>query len=200
MIVALADRDPEHSVDKDRNVHPTVFDIPIEIEDPHKTKMHAAVQSLEAGSTLEGIMAAEDEVAALAHQIRTGREKRDFLNGFAQDPAGFINRWMASQARDLDIVLGNEIGLPGTNGGLVREEDLRRSDLFRMPWVSLGRLCTKMRSLIPRPRISGRRSCYRQGGYPCCTGSRGGQGDGEKTRSSENERSPWRPPLRQGGR
>jgi SWI/SNF-related matrix-associated actin-dependent regulator of chromatin subfamily D len=125
-------------VDKDRNVHPTVFDIPIEIEDPHKTKMHAAVQSLEAGSTLEGIMAAEDEVAALAHQIRTGREKRDFLNGFAQDPAGFINRWMASQARDLDIVLGNEIGLPGTNGGLVREEDLRRSDLFRMPWVSLG--------------------------------------------------------------
>lgn len=117
-------------------MHPTVFDIPIEIEDPHKSKMHTAVQSLESGPTLEGIMAAEDEVAALAHQIRTGREKRDFLTGFAEDPAGFINRWMASQARDLDIVLGNEIGLPGTNGGMVREEDLRRSDLFRMPWVS----------------------------------------------------------------
>jgi SWI/SNF-related matrix-associated actin-dependent regulator of chromatin subfamily D len=131
------------SVDKARNIHPTVFDIPIEIEDPHKSKMHTAVQSLESGPILEGIMAAEDEVAALAHQIRTGREKRDFLNGFAQDPARFINRWMAGQARDLDVILGNEIGLPGTNGGLVREEDLRRSDLFRMPWVWIVVLPTR---------------------------------------------------------
>lgn len=53
----------------------------------------------------------------------------------SHDPANFINKWLASQARDLDLILGNEIGIPGTNGGLVREEDLRRSDLFRMPWV-----------------------------------------------------------------
>jgi SWI/SNF-related matrix-associated actin-dependent regulator of chromatin subfamily D len=122
-------------VDKERNIHPTVFDIPIEIEDPHKSKMHAAVQSLESGPMLDGIMAAEDEVASLAHQIRTGREKRNFLNEFAKDPADFVNKWLSSQARDLDQILGNEIGLPGTNGGMVREEDLRRSDLFRMPWV-----------------------------------------------------------------
>ena len=31
-------------------------------------------------------------------------------------------------------MLGYQIGA-GTNGGSVREEDLRRSDLFHMPWV-----------------------------------------------------------------
>jgi len=32
-------------------------------------------------------------------------------------------------------MLGHQIGVPGTNGGNVREEDLRRSDLFQLPWV-----------------------------------------------------------------
>ena len=32
-------------------------------------------------------------------------------------------------------MLGFQIGDVGTNGGSVREEDLRRSDLFQLPWV-----------------------------------------------------------------
>jgi len=32
-------------------------------------------------------------------------------------------------------MLGYQIGTSGSNGGSVREEDLRRSDLFNMPWV-----------------------------------------------------------------
>lgn len=51
------------------------------------------------------------------------------------DPANFINRWLSTQARDLDLILGNQIGAIGSNGGGVREEDLRRSDLFKLPWV-----------------------------------------------------------------
>lgn len=46
-----------------------------------------------------------------------------------------MHNWLAAQARDLDQMLGYQIGAPGTNGGSVREEDLRRSDLFQMPWV-----------------------------------------------------------------
>jgi hypothetical protein len=59
----------------------------------------------------------------------TGRIRR-------KDPANFINRWLASQARDLDAILGRQIGVAGENGGNIREEDLRRTDLFKMPWVS----------------------------------------------------------------
>lgn len=32
-------------------------------------------------------------------------------------------------------MLGYQIGQAVVNGGSVREEDLRRSDLFTMPWV-----------------------------------------------------------------
>jgi hypothetical protein len=103
------------------------------------------------------------QVATLAYTIRTSREKRDFLLAFAyvfpiccqsyfiidpcalshsKDPANFINRWLASQARDLDVILGRQIGVSGENGGNVREEDLRRTDLFKMPWVSCRPTCT----------------------------------------------------------
>lgn len=71
-----------HRVSKDRNIHPKVFDIPIEVEDPLKSKYHAAVQGLE-GPQLKEVMAAEDEVARLAHTIRSSRQKRDFLQNFA---------------------------------------------------------------------------------------------------------------------
>ncbi|GHJ86730.1 hypothetical protein NliqN6_3132 [Naganishia liquefaciens] len=121
-------------VDQDRSVCPKVFDIPIEIEDPLKTKSHAILSSLE-GQPMKEIMSAEDDVATLAYTIRTSREKRDFLLAFSKDPANFINRWLASQARDLDAILGRQIGVAGENGGNIREEDLRRTDLFKMPWV-----------------------------------------------------------------
>lgn len=72
-----------YSVDKERNVNPVVYDIPFEVEDPIKSKMHNAVQMLESGTIIKGLMDIEDEVAALAHQIRSAREKKDFLNAFA---------------------------------------------------------------------------------------------------------------------
>ena len=53
---------------------------------------------------------------------------------FSAEPRVFIQNWLAAQARDLDTMLGYQVGLGG-NGGSVTEEDLRRSDLFNMPWV-----------------------------------------------------------------
>ncbi len=47
----------------------------------------------------------------------------------------FIQNWLAAQARDLDEMLGYQIGVAG-NGASVREEDLKRSDLFSLPWVN----------------------------------------------------------------
>lgn len=71
------------SVDKERSINPVVFDVPFEVEDPIKSKMHTAVQMLESGTIIKGLMDIEDEVAALAHQIRSAREKKDFLSAFA---------------------------------------------------------------------------------------------------------------------
>lgn len=61
-----------------------------------------------------------------------------FTDSGSASPYAFIHNWLAAQARDLDQMLGFQIGAPGTNGGSVREEDLRRSDLFTLPWVDEG--------------------------------------------------------------
>ncbi|KAK6908486.1 hypothetical protein I203_102488 [Kwoniella mangroviensis CBS 8507] len=121
-------------VDKDFNFHPKCFDIPIELEDPLKSKMSSLVQSFE-GKEGKEIVQLEDKVGELAYFARDVKQKRDFLESFASNPQAFIQNWLAVQARDLDQMLGYQIGTPGLNGGNIREEDLRRSDLFSLPWV-----------------------------------------------------------------
>lgn len=61
LVLTLCFSSSNHSVDQERNVNPKVFDIPIEIEDPLKTKAHAILNSLE-GPPMRDIIAAEDEV------------------------------------------------------------------------------------------------------------------------------------------
>ncbi|ODO08498.1 hypothetical protein L198_00228 [Cryptococcus wingfieldii CBS 7118] len=121
-------------VTKDYNFHQKCFDIPLEMEDPLKSKMASMVSSFEGPEGAE-VMKMEDKVAELAYFVRELKEKRDFLESFAANPQSFINSYLAAQARDLDLSLGYQIGQATANGGSVREEDLRRSDLFQMPWV-----------------------------------------------------------------
>ncbi|KAJ7715169.1 SWI/SNF complex protein [Mycena olivaceomarginata] len=57
--------------------------------------------------------------------------KRTFLQSFARDPAQFIQTWLESQSRDLETVLGSG----PTDGLTIRQEELKRSEFFRLPWV-----------------------------------------------------------------
>ncbi|KAK4688672.1 SWI/SNF-related matrix-associated actin-dependent regulator of chromatin subfamily D, partial [Tremellales sp. Uapishka_1] len=120
-------------VDKEHHFNFKCYDIPIEIEDPLKSKTSHILQAF----SEEGreIVKLEDKVGELAHFARDLTQKRDFLESFATNPQAFIQNWLAAQARDLDQMLGYQIGTAGANGGSLREEDLRRSDIFNMPWV-----------------------------------------------------------------
>ncbi|RSH93276.1 SWI/SNF complex component snf12 [Saitozyma podzolica] len=102
-------------VDKDFNFHTKCFDIPIEIEDPVKSKMATIVQNFE-GDEGKEIAKLEDKVGELAYFARDLKQKRDFLESFAANPQVFIHNWLAAQARDLDQMLGYQIG-SGPNGG-----------------------------------------------------------------------------------
>lgn len=57
--------------------------------------------------------------------------KRTFLESFAKEPAQFIQTWLESQSRDLESILGNG----PSEGQTVRQEELKRSEFFRLPWV-----------------------------------------------------------------
>ena len=71
------------------------------------------------------------QTLVLAQQIHNSTLKRDFLTAFSSDPANFIQTWLASQSRDLESVLGSG----PSEGRTVREEELKRSEFFTLPWV-----------------------------------------------------------------
>lgn len=72
-----------------------------------------------------------NQIALLAQSLHNSHMKRTFLESFAKDPSHFIQTWLESQSRDLESILGN-----GPMEGLtIRQEELRRSEFFQLPWV-----------------------------------------------------------------
>lgn len=57
--------------------------------------------------------------------------KRTFLRSFANNPQEFIQTWLESQSRDLESILGSG----PSEGATLRQDDLRRSEYFKLPWV-----------------------------------------------------------------
>ncbi|KAF8596834.1 SWI/SNF complex 60 kDa subunit [Ceratobasidium sp. AG-I] len=120
------------------NPPPKAFDISIEVDNiALKTKMQDAYLAITQGDTTE-IQALEDKVNQTINQITNLSLKREFCKAFAADPQRFINRWIESQSRDLDIILGQG-GMAGSGNAKPQvglgDEDLRRSEFFRLPWV-----------------------------------------------------------------
>ncbi|KAG9075559.1 SWI/SNF complex component snf12, partial [Ceratobasidium sp. 370] len=120
------------------NPPPKAFDIPIDVDDiALKTKMQEAYVAI-TGSDAAEIQALEDKISQVIAQITSLSLKREFCKSFAADPQRFIHRWIESQARDLDTILGQG-GMAGSGNAKPQvglgDEDLRRSEFFRLPWV-----------------------------------------------------------------
>ncbi|KAG9027673.1 SWI/SNF complex component snf12 [Tulasnella sp. JGI-2019a] len=120
----------QHVIQVEQNASPNMqaFDVDVDMDDTTlKQKMNQALLSYgaEAQATLTAL---DEEVAQAAQSVRNSKLKRDFLLSFAENPQKFIQSWIASQSRDLEVILGDD-------NRCVRDEDLRRSDFFRLPWV-----------------------------------------------------------------
>ena len=48
----------------------------------------------------------DDHLALIVQAINTSQCKHSFLSQMAKDPVTFTKRWMASQRRDLEVILG----------------------------------------------------------------------------------------------
>lgn len=110
---------------------PKAWDVEVKTEDTSlKSRMNQVILNM-SSETAREIAKYDEEASLLAQQIQNSQLKRQFLDAFAGDPADFINKWLASQSRDLESVLA-----AGPSEGLtVREEELKRSEFFRLPWV-----------------------------------------------------------------
>ncbi|KAJ7043386.1 SWI/SNF complex protein [Mycena alexandri] len=109
---------------------PMAWDVEIKMEDVAlKGRMAVMVQATkESAMNLAKI---DDEIATQAQSLHNSHLKRTFLQSFARDPAQFIQTWLESQSRDLETVLGSG----PTDGLTIRQEELKRSEFFRLPWV-----------------------------------------------------------------
>lgn len=110
---------------------PSAWDVEVKLDDSGlKSRMsHAVVQM--ASDTARDLAKLDDEIALHVQSLNNAHLKRTFLRAFSDNPADFIQTWLASQARDLESVLGSG----PSEGATVRQEDLRRSEFFRLPWV-----------------------------------------------------------------
>lgn len=88
------------SVDKEQHQSPQAYDIDVEIESPVRQKM---MNCLAAGQTQKEIMGLDEKIVQCVQSINNSKIKRDFLLQFSQEPVDFINKWIASQARDLEV-------------------------------------------------------------------------------------------------
>ncbi|KAJ7180472.1 SWI/SNF complex 60 kDa subunit [Mycena filopes] len=109
---------------------PMAWDAEIKMEDVAlKGRMAVMVQATkESAMNLAKI---DDEIATQAQSLHNSHLKRTFLQSFARDPAQFIQTWLESQSRDLETVLGSG----PTDGLTIRQEELKRSEFFQLPWV-----------------------------------------------------------------
>ncbi|TFY56624.1 hypothetical protein EVJ58_g7529 [Rhodofomes roseus] len=110
---------------------PGAWDAEVKLDDSGlKSRMsHAVVQM--AAETARELAKLDDEIAMHVQSLNNAHLKRTFLRAFAEDPQQFIQTWLASQSRDLETMLASG----PSDGATVRQEDLRRSEFFRLPWV-----------------------------------------------------------------
>ncbi|KAJ6581302.1 SWI/SNF complex 60 kDa subunit [Mycena capillaripes] len=109
---------------------PMAWDVEVKTEDVAlKGRMAVMVQANK--ESAQNLTKLDEEIATLAQSLHNSHLKRTFLQSFARDPAQFIQTWLESQSRDLETVLGSG----PTDGLTIRQEELKRSEFFRLPWV-----------------------------------------------------------------
>ncbi|CAG8492347.1 1616_t:CDS:2 [Diversispora eburnea] len=100
-------------VDKEYHQSRYAYDIEVEIDDPNKAKLTSIVTNV---VNQKEIQILDDKIVQCVQSINNSKTKRDFLLNFANSPVEFINKWVASQSRDL--------------------EEQRRSEFYRQNWVN----------------------------------------------------------------
>ncbi|KAI8364315.1 BAF60b [Choanephora cucurbitarum] len=110
-------------VDKPFHASSKAYDIEVELDSMVRQKMMQIVSSTQ---TQKEIMALDDKIVQCVQSINNSKIKRDFLLQFSKQPVEFINKWIASQARDLEVILGES---------KVNLEEMRQTEFYKQPWM-----------------------------------------------------------------
>lgn len=82
-------------------MNPEAFDLQVAVEDPLREQYKAV--SIGNPNILREISILDRKIAAVVQSVHATKLKLDFMRGFESDPVGFINKWVESQTRDLQV-------------------------------------------------------------------------------------------------
>ncbi|KAJ9191609.1 hypothetical protein DTO166G4_1065 [Paecilomyces variotii] len=105
-------------VDQDfhKDPKPTVYDIRVAVEDPLRQKMIALTSNPQYAASIRQINALDDQLSLVTQALTHSKAKHAFYTALSKDPATFIRRWLNSQRRDLETILGEATRGGGEDG------------------------------------------------------------------------------------
>ncbi|KIV79059.1 hypothetical protein PV11_06647 [Exophiala sideris] len=89
-----------------KNPEPTVYDVQVQVEDPLRALILKMTSSPENQAIMRQIQKIDEELAVLIQKMYHIKAKHTFFSSMAKDPIGFIDKWLASQKKDLSGILG----------------------------------------------------------------------------------------------
>ena len=98
------------------NPEPTIYDIRVATEDLLRLRILNMSQNPEYAKTLKDIAALDDQLAIIVQAISHEKARHSFFKAFAKDPSGFLKRWVSSQKRDLEVIVGEASRGGGEDG------------------------------------------------------------------------------------
>ncbi|EPS45597.1 hypothetical protein H072_426 [Dactylellina haptotyla CBS 200.50] len=87
---------------------PVVHDIIITEDEPLRLRMIKIINSQMTSPLHRNLTMEDDNIAVLVQAINHSKAKRDFWTSLGTDPASFIQQWVSSQKRDLEVILGEK--------------------------------------------------------------------------------------------
>ncbi|KAF2465497.1 uncharacterized protein BDR25DRAFT_84450 [Lindgomyces ingoldianus] len=85
---------------------PTIYDVQVALGDPLRDMTASLARSTDNIKTLQQINEIDEQIALLIQAIGHSKAKHAFFTSMSKDPVTFIKRWLSSQKRDLEVVMG----------------------------------------------------------------------------------------------
>lgn len=86
---------------------PTVYDVQVTLDDPLQPLLHAILRSKHSTETLQHIHNIDQQMVLLMGALGKSKAKHAFFTSMSKDPAAFVKRWLSSQKRDFEVLLGD---------------------------------------------------------------------------------------------
>jgi SWI/SNF-related matrix-associated actin-dependent regulator of chromatin subfamily D len=99
-------------LDKGNTGQRTVYDVRVQVEDPICARIYAMTHSKVNAERNRKIDDCNKQLAIMIQQLHRHMARHAFFKAFSLDPLGFCRKWLASQQRDLRIILGERAGIP----------------------------------------------------------------------------------------